>query len=96
MSLSDFDAFYGYLAGQFADADLAGQIDEQAAVDGLTPETQAAYENVLSQGRAILASPAIDWPKLADYANRRFRDETEARRWLTRMMDALEKALRNS
>lgn len=91
--MNDTDDFYGYLAGQFADADLAGQTDEQAAVDGLTPETRAAYKNVLSQGRAILASPVVDWRKIADYANRRFGDESEARRWLTRMMDLLDDAL---
>ncbi len=94
--MNDTDDFYGYLAGQFADADLAGQTDEQAAVDGLTPETRAAYENVLSLGRAILASPTIEWSKIADYANRRFGTEREARRWLTHMMDVLEKALRKS
>ena len=91
--MNDADDLYGYLAGHFADADLAGQTDEQAAVDGLTPETRTAYENVLRQGRTILASPAIDWSKIADYANRRFGSEREARRWLTHMMDVLEKAL---
>ncbi|RDV05561.1 hypothetical protein DXH78_13845 [Undibacter mobilis] len=87
---------YGYLAGQFADADLAGQTDEQAAVNGLTPETRAAYEDVLQQGRTALASASFDWTKIADFANRRFGNEGQARRWLTRMMDVLEKALRNS
>jgi hypothetical protein len=96
LSVSNTDALYGYLAGQFADADLAGQTDEQAAVDGLTPDTRAAYEDVLKQGRAILASSSFDWLKIADYANRRFGNESQTRRWLTRMMDVLEEALKRS
>lgn len=94
MSVTNTDALYGYLAGQFADADLAGQTDEQAAVDGLSNETRAAYQEVLKQGRAVLASPTLDWRTIADYANRRFADESEARRWLARMMDLLDNALR--
>lgn len=94
--MSNSDSLYGYLAGQFADADLAGQTDEQAAVDGLRPETRAAYEDVLKEGRAILASPALEWRMIADYANRRFGDENEARSWLTHMMDVLEETLRKS
>jgi hypothetical protein len=94
--VTNSDALYGYLAGQFADADLAGQSDEQAAVDGLTSETRAAYEDVLKQGRAILASSSTDWRKVGDFANRRFDNEREARRWLSRMMDVLEATLRKS
>lgn len=96
MSVSNTDALYGYLAGHFADADLAGQTDEQAAVDGLTPETRAAYEDVLRQGRVALAAASLDWTKLADYANRRFGSEDEARRWLSRMMAVLEAAIKKS
>lgn len=96
MPVNNTDALYGYLAGQFADADLAGQTDEQAAVDGVTSETRAAYEDVLKEGRAILASPALEWRMIADYANRRFGDEDEARSWLTHMMDVLEETLRKS
>ena len=94
--MSIHDAFYGYLAGQFADSDLAGQSDEQAAIDGLSPETCAAYDEVLKQGRIVLAASSFDWRKIGDLANRRFGNEREARRWLTHMMDVLEKALRKS
>jgi len=92
--LSTSDALYGYLAGQFADADLLGLTDEQAAVDGLAPETKAAYRQVLEQGRALLASQPSDWQRIGDYANRIFKTEDEAHRWLTRMMDLLEEALK--
>ena len=88
------DALYGYLAGQFADADLLDQTDEQAAVDGVSAEKRAAYTKVLAQGRAVLASSPFPWQRIGDYANRVFADEAEARRWLTRMMDLLEGALK--
>jgi len=88
------DALYGYLAGQFADADLLGLTDKQAAVDGVTAAKRAAYTKVLAQGRAVLASRPLDWRRISDYANRRFKDEEDARRWLTRMMDLLEAALK--
>jgi uncharacterized protein (DUF2384 family) len=90
------DELYGYLAGQFADADLLGQTDEQAAIDGVSVETKAAYQKVLGQGRAALASPSLKWQRIGDYANRVFKDEAEARTWLTRMMDLLEAALQKA
>lgn len=94
--MSADDALYGHLAGQFADADLLGQTDEQAAVDNVSRETRAAYQAVLDQGRTMLASPGFDWRRVGDYANRYFKNEDEARRWLTRMMDLLEQALKNT
>jgi hypothetical protein len=91
--LSAHDALYGYLAGQFADADLLGHTDEQAAIDGVSSETKAAYVQVLQQGRSMLAARPFDWRRVGDYANRIFKHEDEARHWLTRMMGLLEKAL---
>lgn len=92
--MNSHDALYGYLAGQFADADLLGLTDEQAAVDGLSPETKVAYSQVLHQGHALLASRPFDWQRVGDYANRVFKNEDDARRWLTQMMDLLEEALK--
>jgi hypothetical protein len=94
LPLSTSDELYGYLAGQFADADLLGQTDEQAAVDGVSTKTKTAYSHVLAQGRAVLASTPFDWRRIGDYANRRFKNEHEARRWLTQMMDLLDEALK--
>lgn len=88
------DALYGYLAGQFSDADMIGQSDEQTAVDGVSNATRAAYEDVLRQGHSVLASTPFDWQRIGDYANRAFEDEDEARRWLKQMMDLLEAALK--
>jgi hypothetical protein len=88
------DDLYGYLAGQFADAALLGQTDEQAAVAGVSAETKAAATDVLTQGHAVLASPSLDWGSIGDYANRRFNNEAEARIWLTRMMNLLDAALK--
>lgn len=92
--MTPFADFYGYLAGSFADADLLGLTDEQAAVAGLTERKRVAFEKVLKQGRNILASPRLDWDRIAKHANRDFQDELETRRWLTRMMDILEAALK--
>jgi hypothetical protein len=94
MPVNRYDALYGYLAGQFSDSDLLGQTDEQAAVAGVCAAKQAAYEKVLSQGRAVLASTSFDWQRIGDYANRVFDDEDETRRWLKRMMDLLEATLK--
>ncbi len=96
MPLSNNDALYGYLAGQFADADLLGQTDEQAAVAAVSAETKAAHAKVLHLGRAVLASPSFDWQRIGDYANRNFKSQDDARRWLTRMMDLLETALKRT
>lgn len=85
--------FYGYLVGSFADADLLGQTDEQAAVARITVRKRVAYEKVLAQGRAILALPMLDWERIAGSANRDFKNEDETRAWLTRMMDLLDAAL---
>jgi hypothetical protein len=92
--LNDDQAFYGYLAGQFADADLLDQTDEQAAVAGVSQSKRKAYEKVLAQGRALLKSDRLPWGRIADYANRDFGSEAETRAWLMRMMDRLEDALR--
>jgi len=88
------DALYGYLAAQFADADLLGQTDEQAAVDGISAAKQAAYRKVLTQGRAVLALSPFPWQRVGDYANRVFADEAEAHQWLTHVMDLLDDALK--
>ncbi len=88
--MTPFAEFYGYLAGQFADADLFDQTDEQAAVAGVTLRKRAAYMKVLEQGRVLLASPSLDWQRIGGNANRDFKDEAETRAWLTRMMNLLE------
>lgn len=87
------DSLDGYLAGNFADADLAGLSDEQAAVEGLNAETAEWHRAVLKEGRDALAAPDLDWRRLADYANRNFQSEQEARQWLARMLDVLKRAL---
>lgn len=87
------EALDGYLAGNFAEADLAGLTDEQAAVAGLSRATLEWHRQVLRQGQAALTEPQLDWRHIADYANRNFRSEQEARAWLTRMMAALKRGI---
>ncbi len=72
---------------------MLGQTDEQAAVDGVSSKTRAAYEEVLSQGRASWRRH-LSWQRIGDYVNRRFSNEGEARQWLKRMLDLLEDALK--
>lgn len=87
------DAFYGYLAAHFSDADLLGQTDEQAAVADVTAEAREAYTEILAEGRRVLAAPTLDWKRIGGSANRYFESEIETRAWLTRMMDLLEARL---
>lgn len=88
------DALHGYLMGHFADSDLLGLSDEQAAVDGVAADSRSAYADVLAEGRAALAAPRLDWRRVGDSANRRFAGEPEARTWLEHKMDLLEAALK--
>lgn len=92
--MSSPDAFYGYLAGHFADADLLGQTDEQAAVAEVTAETRGTYTQVLTQARKVLAAPTLEWKRIGGSANRYFKSEAETRAWLTRMVDLLEGRLK--
>ena len=89
---SDY-ALHGYLAGQFSDADLLGRNDEQAAVWGVSAESKAFYQEVLAQGRDVLAETRLDWRRMGDSANRNFADEKAARAWLTATLNQLEAAL---
>lgn len=91
--MSTLDAFYGYLAAHFSDADLLGQTDEQAAVAEVSAESRQAYLEILAQGRRVLAAPTLEWKRIGGSANRYFESETEARAWLTRMMNLLEARL---
>jgi len=91
--LSTLDSFYGYLAAHFADADLAGQTDEEAAVAEVSAESRQAYLEILVEGRRVLAAPTLEWKRIGGSANRHFKSEAETRAWLTRMIDLLEARL---
>lgn len=89
----DSDVLDGYLAANFADADLAGLTDEQAAVQYVSRATLDWHRSVLREGRAALAASRVDYRRIAEYANRGFTNEKQARVWLSRMMDVLQKAI---
>jgi hypothetical protein len=88
-----FPALDGFLAGNFADADLAGLSDEQAAVAQLRRATLDWHRQVLREGRAALRAPHLNWRHIADCANRAFTGEKQARAWLSRMMRELERGI---
>lgn len=88
-----YENLYGFLAGQFADADLAGWSDEEAACASLAPDTATWHRRVLAEGRAALAAPSFPWHAVADHANRVLDTEEDARAWLSRMLDVLEREI---
>ena len=91
--MSSRDTFYGYLAAHFSDADLLGQTDEQAAVAEVSVEARDTYNEILAEGRRVLAAPTLEWKRIGGSANRYFESEAETRAWLTRMIDLLEARL---
>ncbi len=93
MTRDDVDALYGFLASEFADADLEGKTDEQVVRSCITPLRTQWHGQVLAQGRAALASSALPWREVAHYANRDLRTEKSVTEWLTAMLDLLEHSL---
>lgn len=84
-----YAALAGYLAGQFADSDVAGVADDVAAKSALSHVTIDAHQLVLAQGTAFLADPKRDPKLIADWANRRFDTADGAERWLAYVLDEL-------
>ena len=93
MTRLDVDDLYGFLASEFADADLERKTDEQVVRSCITPLHTQWHGQVLAQGRAALASSAFPWREVAHYANRDLRTEEAAAEWLTAMLDLLEHCL---
>ena len=90
------DDLYAFLASEFADADLAGKTDEAVVRTCITRLRREWHGQVLSQGRAALASSVFPWRQVADYANRDLRTEQAAAAWLTAMLDLLEQCLNDA
>ena len=90
------DDLYGFLASEFADADLAGKTDEEVVRTCITPLRRDWHHQVLAQGRAALTSPGFPWRQVADYANRDLQSEEATAQWLTAMLDLLERCLNNA
>ena len=91
--IENYSALAGYLTGQFADSDLAGETDEEAAVSSLTAVTHAAHMEVYEQGQEFLNFPDANYVLIGNWANRAFRDDEAAREWLAKMMKLLGAAL---
>ena len=90
---SDSDLF-SFLAAEFADADLDGKSDEEV-VRGCAQYSLADWHRgIIVEGRALLSTPNFPWQQVGDYANRYFETETEAREWLTNVLEVLEEYVR--
>ncbi|WP_027834246.1 RNase A-like domain-containing protein [Maritalea myrionectae] len=88
-----YAALAGYLAGQFADSDLAGLSDDVAVKSSLTHVSAEAHRLVLAQGADFLADPKHDPRLIEDWANRRFGTPDGATRWLAYVLEELSVAL---
>src|SRR6185312_262478 len=88
-----FDDLYGFLAAEFADADLSGMSDAEIVRRAVTAEALDWLRRVLAEGRRALRASPFPWKKIASYANRDFAVATQARAWLTEMLDLLEREI---
>lgn len=94
MSLpAKYESLYSFLCAEFAEADLEGLTDEAVLLNCLKPQLQQWHRTVIAQGKAALAAEPFPWEAIADYANRYFETEMEARVWLTQILDRLEQHL---
>ncbi len=88
-----FDDLYGFLAAEFADADLSGMSDADVVRRRATPDAREWLHRVLADGRRALRTQPFPWRKIASYANRDFATAAEARAWLAEMLDLLEREI---
>lgn len=90
---SNFDLL-SFLAAEFADADLDGKNDEQVVRGCVQAGLANWHRGIIAEGRALLSTPNFPWQQVGDYANRYFETETEAREWLTNVLEVLEEGVR--
>lgn len=90
---SDSDLL-SFLAAEFADADLDGKSDEEVVRGCVQAGLADWHRGIIAEGRALLNTPNFPWQQVGDYANRYFETETEAREWLTNMLEVLEEHVR--
>ena len=90
---SDSDLF-SFLAAEFADSDLEGKSDEEVVRGCVHAALADWHRGIIAQGRALLNTPDFPWRQVGEYANRYFETETEAREWLTNVLEVLEEHVR--
>jgi hypothetical protein len=84
---------YGFLAGEFADADIDALSDAEIIRRAASPDAAEWLRLVLASGRAMLTAHPFPWRKIASYANRTLADERAARQWLGEILDLLRQEL---
>jgi len=87
---SAYENLYSFLAAEFADADLEGKSDQEVVRSCPTPELVNWHRTIINEGRTALNSSSFPWRKVADYANRYFESEEEAKKWLIEILNLLE------
>jgi hypothetical protein len=86
-----YENLYSFLSSEFADADLEGKSDEEVVRDSTNPNLVKWHRTIIAEGRSALNSPSFPWRKVGDYANRYFETEQAARKWLTQILNHLER-----
>ena len=84
---------YGFLAGEFADADFDELSDAEVVRRCATPDATEWLRAVLAGGRAILMAEPFPWREIADQANRNLTGEAAVRQWLGAILDLLGREL---
>ena len=92
----DISDLFSFLAAEFADADFDGKSDEEIAGGCVQDSLTGWHRGIIAEGRALLNTPNFPWHKVGDYANRYFETETQAREWLTNILEVLERGVRKT
>ncbi len=57
-------------------------------------EGEMGFEEVVEEARRMLSKPQIPWRELTRASGYAFRNDKEARRWLSQILDAMESQLK--
>lgn len=87
---------FSFLAAEFADADLDGKSDDEVVRGCVQASLADWHRGIIAEGRALLSTPNFPWQQVGDYANRYFETESEAREWLTNILESLDAGVRQA
>jgi hypothetical protein len=88
--LAKFPTLANFLGSSFRDADLEGLTDDAVARRDVSESGPEERLRIIEQGKALLSDRDFPYEEVGRRANRYFRDVEEARRWLTRILAAVE------
>jgi protein PhnA len=90
MELKRFPELHTFLSTYFPDVDLDS--DEEATQAFISASSAECLDQVVAQARLVIVHPAFSVVDLGTEANRWFGDLEEARAWLQKILNTLEKA----